>query len=1021
MVAYFLSGAVEARVDGAVAPVGGPKQRCVLAVLLARHDTVVSVDRLIDAVWEDEPPAKALTSLRSYLANLRRVLASPSDGANGWPPRLKAQQSGYQLSLLDGDCVDLHEFETLVKTGYDALIHRGATEAFDVLTRALDLWHGDPFGEFAHRDFAYSDALRYGELYKTAIEARFDAALRFGDGRELIPEIEAAIALDPLQERLWAHLMLALYRSGRPADAIRAYDRVSAVLEGEIETRPGQRLQLLYHQVRDGSPALLLDTPTSQRVVLRDAPVRSRERLVGRDRELNAIVQSVADARAGRGGLTLVTGDSGIGKSSLAQSVCDEPAMTGVAIAWATHPTDIQLPLMWTWIQILRQLGTALGQPARDEVRRTTPGVVDALVPEWNTQHAPTSILAPANGFDVVEGVVRAMRTLSSMQPLLAVIDDLHVADSASCDALALLADHLPRLPIHVIGTWTFLGKERPSNRSSFERLVRSRSLETVHLNGLDDDSVDELVAVFGGRPAPPPAVNYVRTRAAGNPFYIKELVRMIAVPDGFKDPVVAENKVPEAVTGVVGRRLAALDPQCRRLIGAAAVHGPDFDVTVLADTVHLSTVTVHSRLQPAYESGLIDEIPGRPAGYRFSHGLFRDAILGRVSVTDRATLHAAIATNQVTLLDTAPYEDALAAADHAWLAGSELDADVALDIHDAVIRRALIRSAYDDVSILATHALDISQRMPPKPESLEQQASLWLRLAGMRAILDGQTSSRVADALQRAFEIGERAKGPNFYGTVALRSMTLCGQGRIDEAQALAKGLTDQYTRTHDPDIGVASYFVTVMIHGLRGDLNAQVAHAHRMFALFPPPEVVVDPLQFFHPRVYCWLALGQALRGDSDAALEYCRTGLELAQTRHDHFNVLAARVVMVEIAAVLGILDGTAALAQQVCDQLQVAGAHQWAACAAIVSVWASTLSGQESHRDKAFEAFDLYTGDGSSVMTPFFLGLLADIESHRGERERAHDLLTRAQAVARSTGERVWDEWLARRVTGLAPIK
>lgn len=483
MVAYFLSGAVEAHIDGAVASLGGPKQRCVLAVLLANHGTVVSVDRLIDSVW-DEPPAKALTSLRSYLANLRKSLATESGPANA-NPRLESHPSGYRLNLVDDDSVDLHEFEALVKTGYGALGRGEVGTAFDALTRALSLWRGDPFGEFTYCDFAHGDALRYVELRNTAIDTRFDAALRLGDGGELIPEIEAAIARDPLQERLWAHLMLALYRSGRPAESIHAYDRACAVLDREIGTRPGERLQVLYRRISDGSPDLLLDVRAPERIVRRDGQASTRELVVGREAELDAMTASLSDASAGHGGLVLVTGDSGVGKSALAQAVCREASSAGMAVAFATHPADIQTPLMWTWIQILRQLGTDLGEPGRDTLRRMAPGVVDALVPEWNERHDATSISAPATGFELIEGVVSAVRKLASVQPLLLVLDDLHVADSASCDALALLTDGLPRLPIAIVGNWTLLGRDRPLNRDSFERLIKSSGVKTTHLGGL--------------------------------------------------------------------------------------------------------------------------------------------------------------------------------------------------------------------------------------------------------------------------------------------------------------------------------------------------------------------------------------------------------------------------------------------------------------------------------------------------------------------------------------------------------
>jgi hypothetical protein len=291
------------------------------------------------------------------------------------------------------------------------------------------------------------------------------------------------------------------------------------------------------------------------------------------------------------------------------------------------------------------------------------------------------------------------------------------------------------------------------------------------------------------------------------------------------------------------------------------------------------------------------------------------------------------------------------------------------------------------------------------------------MHLAGVRSILDGQTSQGVADAVQRAFELGEHAKGRNFFGTVALQAHMLCGQGRIDEAQALANGLAEEYAQSLDPDIGVASHFTQVMIHGLRGDLDAQAAGAAKMLAEFPEPDGVVDPLKFFHPRVYCWLGLGEAMRGKRKAAHDYCLKALELAQTHRDAFNVLAAKLTMVEIDAILGVLEGTAAAADVVFQELTAAGADQWAACAKMVAVWARTLTTGDVDPVEAVDAFDVYTDDGSTAMTPFFLALLSDIEKHHRRSRRAYDLLVRAQAVASATGERIWDDLLAQRLAAL----
>ena len=117
-------------------------------------------------------------------------------------------------------------------------------------------------------------------------------------------------------------------------------------------------------------------------------------------------------------------------------------------------------------------------------------------------------------------------------------------------------------------------------------------------------------------------------------------------------------------------------------------------------------------------------------------------------------------------------------------------------------------------------------------------------------------------------------------------------------------------------------------------------------------------------------------------------------------------------------MGVTDGTAAAAEDVYQEMLAAGSPQWAACARMIGVWAQTLSGAGGDRAAAFEAFDDYTRDGSMVMTPFFLALLADIENHHGYVDHAQQLLARARAVADATGEHVWDEQLARRVAVVA---
>jgi DNA-binding SARP family transcriptional activator len=1020
MVEYQLSGAIGARVGGAVAPLGGPKQRCVLAVLLANHGTVVSVDRLIDAVWDDKPPPKALASLRAYVTNLRRILPVGTDILSPAKMRLASRAYGYQLTLLDDDSVDLHQFEALVKDGRAALVRGAAADAFDKLNAALALWRGDPFGEFSHRDFAHADATRYIALRHTAIEARFDAALQSGEGGDLVPEIEAAIASDPTEERLWGHLMVALYRAGRSSDAVRAFDRARVALDRELGTSPGDGLQTLYRKICDKSADLHFTPPAAAQAVSPGPDPHGRIPFVGRASELDTITAALSNARARSGSLVLLTGESGIGKTALAQAVSTQARQTGMVVAWAAHPPGIRLPLMWTWIQLLRRLGDELGQPGRNAVRRVAPGVVDALVPEWADQDTVSSgVRTAATGFALIEGVVAALCELSSIRPLVLVLDDLQLADPPSGNALSVLSTQLGHVPIQVIANWTYFGSGRPVNRSTLERLVRLEAARSIHLDGIGPDAAAALVDALAGTATKGEVSQYVWTRTSGNPLYIRELVSVLAAHNRLHDASDRHTgDVSAGVAGMVGQRLSRLDRPSRRALAAAAVIGAEFDIADLADVVDLSVSTVRARLRPAYETGLLDEVVDRPGCYRFGHGLLHDAVLAQVPGVERAAVHSAIAANGSAGIATAAYEDVISIADHAWRAGTELNAETALEIYETAIQRALTRSAYDDISILAEHALQVCRRLPPKPEPLQRQATLWLHLAGAHAILDGQNSPVAAAAVQRAFDIGEHASGRHYHGAVAMQCYLLCVCGRLDEAQALASGLAAHYAASGDPDIGVSSHFVTVMLHTLRGELDAQEAAAGTMMARFPPPETVADPLVFFHPRVYCWLALGRALRGDRAGAQRQRRVALELAQSRRAHFDVLAAKLVTVEIDAILGVTDGTVAAAEDVYQELLAAGSPQWAACALLIGVWAQTVSGAGGDPTVAFEAFDDYTRDGTVVMTPFFLGLLAEIESHHGRVDHAHQLLARARAVSDATGEHVWDEQLARLSAGAA---
>lgn len=1004
MVDYVLSGAVEVRRAGRSVPLGGVKQRCVLAVLLANHGSVVSTDQLIQHVWQDDAPPKALTSLRAYVSNLRRALGDDDrDVADADPVRLETRPRGYRLNLFHGDSVDLHRFESLVSAARTALDGGDAGGAVGMLGESLALWRGDPFGDFTYSEFAAPEVQRFAGLRSAATELRLRAALHLGGGAELIPEIRSALTQNPLHEPLWAHLMVALHRSGRTSDAVRAFDRACEVLKREVGGQPGADLQAVFDQIT--TPPSELDGQSAARISAGPSS------LVGRDRELRLATETVSRVHDGAGGMILVAGESGIGKTSFTRAVTKTARAAGVAVAWAGHPSGITLPQHWAWIQVLRQLGNEFGADGRGTVRRAASGVADALVPEWNSESALAGASVPASGFALAEGIVVALEAFSAIRPVLVVIDDAQDADQPTLDALTLLAARLPQLPMQVMVNWRYHGAARPVNRASLERLAGRTDSVTIHLDGIDADATAELINVVTGVAAPVAVAEYVSRYTRGNPFYIKEIARTLDTGSG------AVPGLPETVVDVLSRRLDELGRPSRQILAAAAVLGPEFDLAEVAAMANLSTSTVETRLRPALAAALVDETADLPGTYRFSHGLTRDAVLAILSSEDRAELHAAAASARVSGLESDPYEIVIAAADHAWQAGTHLNPVTAVDVHETTIKRALHRSAYEDVAALTERALHLCRRLPAKPELLERQAALWLHLAGARGILEGQGSASATDAAQRAFEIGAHIKGRSFYGAVAVQASMLCAHGRIDEADVIAQGLREQYRNSGDFDCGVASDFASVVVAGLRGETDLQIEIGRHMMDTFPAPETVTDPMHFFHPRVYTWMSLGEALRGNADASRHYGTRALQLASSRGDVFNVLGAKLTWVEASAILGELQGTAAAAAAVERDFAAAGGQQWGAAARIVSVWAEAMEGGSVDPQDGFDAFETLRSDGTCVMHAYFLALLSDIELRFGRRAAAAELIERAQNLIAVTGEHVWDEFLARRVAAM----
>jgi DNA-binding SARP family transcriptional activator/ABC-type branched-subunit amino acid transport system substrate-binding protein len=246
---FRILGPLEVSEAGREVAVGGGKQRVVLALLLLHPNEVLSKDRLIDVLWGESPPPTAAKMLHNYVSQLRRAL-----GGNGSPAALETRGNGYLLRLDRGER-DVDRFEELLSRGR-ALGTDDPRAAADLLREALALWRGPPLADFTYEEFARVEIGRLEELRLSALEDRIDADLALGRHADLVAELRRLVGEHPLRERLRAQLMLALYRSGRRAEALEVYQDARRALLEERGLEPGGALRELEAGILREDPKL---------------------------------------------------------------------------------------------------------------------------------------------------------------------------------------------------------------------------------------------------------------------------------------------------------------------------------------------------------------------------------------------------------------------------------------------------------------------------------------------------------------------------------------------------------------------------------------------------------------------------------------------------------------------------------------------------------------------------------------------------------------------------------------------
>ncbi|MGB6456651.1 MAG: BTAD domain-containing putative transcriptional regulator [Streptosporangiaceae bacterium] len=629
MIAVRVLGPVEVTFGGAVADVGGPRQRCVLARLIAAHGQVVSADRLIEDLYSDEGPPRALAAVQSYVSHLRRAL-EPGRQAWGAASVLVTSPPGYAIRL-DRAAVDAWQFEDEVHR-VAGLDDPGATH--DRLSTALTWWRGTAFQEFGGLPWADLEASRLDELRLLATERLAECSLRLGRTAQAVVDLDRLTADHPLREEAWRLLALALYQSGRQGDALAALRRARARLAEELGIDPGPLLRQLEENILAQDPRLAppLQSAGSLRTLPRSSatatpaamadgvPPVDAAHFVGRVAELEDVMRAAKRAAAGRSTITLVTGEPGAGKTALAEQISERLADEGWTVTAGRCPEHEGAPAAWPWAEALRRLAAAVPP---DE-----PEALAALLTDSTSQDGDVA----AARFRLHRAVAAYLDAVSRSAPLLVILDDLHRADGESLTILADTTAGLAASRILVLATYR--SGEVSEQLSAYLASLAAREPVRMVLRGLDASATAELVRATCTRPVDEPTVQAIAARTGGNPFFIKETARLL----DSEGAAVASTAVPTGVREVLGRRIARLPGTAQTILRQASVLGTEADVGVLGDLADVDDNTLLNAVEAGLLTGLVTEpTTGR---IRFTHALVRDTFYQSLSRLRRSRLH---------------------------------------------------------------------------------------------------------------------------------------------------------------------------------------------------------------------------------------------------------------------------------------------------------------------------------------------------------------------------------------------
>jgi DNA-binding SARP family transcriptional activator len=972
--------------NGAEIDPGPPQQAHLLATLLAAAGRPVSTAELIDIVWDVGAPVSAPNIVQKYIGTLRRLL-EPSVPAREPGSFIRRHDAGYTFDPA-GAVLDVVEFRELVTTARQS----AADKALDTYDAALALWRG-PAG----------DGLRHGtgsrpifdaldrEFFDTCVTAT-DVAVSQDQPERLLPALRLAASMAPFDEPVQASLIVSLAAAGQQAEALSVFATVRARFAEELGAEVGPALRAAHQRVlvpaRRSGP---VDEPAAQ---TRRAGVATADALVGRVEELGTLRQAVAAAVDGGSGLVLVEGEPGMGKTRLLAEMATVAQRQGALVVWGRCLEGDATPSMWPWVQVVGAVLDSVPAPMR---HAKLAGELGRLVqPRHGVAGGP---LMPDSGaqFRLFEEVVALAGQSAGRRPTVLVMDDLQWADGSSLQLLGHLATRLP----HGFALIGALRNRAPVPGSELTRFLaaasRVRGHRRIRLVPLAPDEVAQLVRHETGRDPDAGVVREIHARTTGNPFFVRELSRLLASDRG------VITAVPATVRDVVRDRMAGLAPDTVAMLQVAAVIGRDVEVRLLAGAAGVDVPACVLGLEPADALDLLRFAPDDPYAVRFSHDLVRESVVAVMPPSSLPRLHLSIAD---ALERTGRGSDAVTErlAHHLWAAGPLAE--------PARTVPALIRAGS---SALTKSALDVAERQLRAATTVARSAGLaelelsalkeLAAVVGMRSLYGGVAA---VDLLERAEHLArdlgrEREAADFLFSRWAGYAQTI----DLVRAAPLARLLFEQGNASADPTLrayglnawGIHQWAIGNVGQGVR--FLKQAGQALHEYAASRDVDPLRHDLQMLPAAIFAEMTAQHGDLGTAQALLD----ALE-ATAGDDPYMVTVWASMAARTAANIGDPVATLRAAERgiAADPgftFVFQGTYE-----RLARDWALAVTGRDpagaADRMEQLIGTNMFDPPRSCVAT--WLGLLAEARLAAGQPDRAAEALDRADRAMDDFGQR-----------------